>query len=277
MLIACMHTYAQQSQAHWIGVAPTAFTTLQLDDSPMTSSKLGAGAGIGMSYALQMKNFVFELGAEATYNYHLVGLDDVYLTYQMIDTKGTPFQYNGAIKKRRDVSHTMAIRMPVMVGVEFKYIYLLAGAKIHVNVAGSNHSIARLTTSGKYDMFYGEITNVPSHGFVDNQRIQDESDFTYGIDVRPTIELGTVINKGRYDYRYKNKYHLGIFAEYGVLNAIPSDRTAELIIPDVSQYLQVDMNHVYTTPNVSKLHHFQLGVRFKTYFRIQTYKGRLIY
>ena len=276
-LIACMHTYAQQSQSHWIGVAPTMFTTLQIDDSHITSSKLGAGAGLGMTYEFQMNNFVLAFGAEATYNYYHVGLADVYLSYEMIDTKGTPFQYKGAIEKRRDISHTLDVRIPVMVGLEFKYIYMMTGIKLHVNVAGSNQSIARLTTSGKYDMFYDEITNVPSHGFIDNQFVKTNSDFKYGLDVRPTIELGVVISKGRYNNHYNNKYHLGVYAEYGLINVLPSDRTAELMMPDVSQYLQVDMNHVYITPNVSQLHHFQLGIRFKTYFKIRILKGRLIY
>jgi hypothetical protein len=184
----------------------------------------------------------------------------------MIDTKGTPFQYKGVLANREDISRTMAISIPMMFGMEFNYLYFLAGINLNLNLVGTSFSCANLTTSGKYDIFYDELVNIPSHGFTDNQPITSTGNITYNIDIRPTIEFGTVFNK---KFK-KSKVHLGIYAEYGILNALPSNNIEELIIPDLSQYMQLDMNHFYTTPHASYLHHFVVGVRFKALLQISS-------
>ena len=80
MLLICITTYAQNS---WLGVSSTAFTTLQMDDSSISSSKIGWGAGIGFAYQWQKKRFIMEFGLDATYNYHHIGLTDTILSFSM--------------------------------------------------------------------------------------------------------------------------------------------------------------------------------------------------
>lgn len=261
MLLICITTYAQNS---WVGVSSTAFTTWQMDDSSISTSKIGAGAGIGFAYQWQKKRFIMEFGLDVTYNYHHIGLTDTLLSFSMIDTKGTPFQYKGMLANREDISHTMAIAIPMMFGMEFNYLYFLAGINLNLNIFGTSFSCANLTTSGKYDIFYDELVNIPSHGFADNQPITSTGNITYNIDIRPSIEFGTVFN----NFFKKSKVHLGIYAEYGILNTLPSNNIEELIIPNLSQYMQVDMNHFYTTPHASYLHNFVVGVRFKAFLQI---------
>ena len=263
LLLLSLCNYAQRN---WVGVSPSVFTTWQFDDSHLTTLKTGAGAGVELMYQYQKKHFILEAGLEGTYNYHHVGVGDSLLSFSMIDTQGTPFQYKGLLSNREDQSHNLAVRIPLMLGVEFDYVYLLAGAKLHFNILGRSKSYADLTTSGEYDMFYEEIVNVPSHGFSSNQPMATKGNITYSIDLRPSIEFGVVFNN---KYR-RNKMHLGLYAEYGLLNSLPRFNSEELIIPDLSQYMQVSMSHIYNTTHVSKLNHLAVGIRFKAFLQLQS-------
>jgi hypothetical protein len=254
--------YAQRS---WLGISPIATTNWQFDDSQLTTPKAGVGAGLGVVYQLQKQHFLMELGVEALYNYYQVGLADSLLAFRMIDTKGTSFVYKGRLYDRKDVSHTMDIRIPIMFGAEFTYVYFLAGAKLHIHLYGKHSAHACLTTSGEYDIFYDEIVNLPSHGFTDAQPIKSYCDMNYNIDLRPTIEVGANLNH----QPNRSKIHLGIFVEYGVLNTIPRKQTEELIVPDLSQYMQVDLKHIYATQHASRLNHLSVGMRFKVFLQIQ--------
>lgn len=279
LLIGCICSYASSQLRNWIAVSPIVYTTLQIDDSPLTTPKLGGGVGVGIHYHMQYSYLIAEFGFETAFSHYRVGLDDVNLPYDMIDTKGTLFQYNGLIAKRRDISNTLSIRIPLMVGAQWKYWYMMAGAKFNVNAMSNNKSIARMTTSGLYDIYYEEITNVPSHGFENNKRVSSNSSFNYGLDFRPCIEIGAVLNNSPYTYtRKRNKMHLGVYAEFGVLNTLPYDRNSTLITSSVNQYMQVKMSHVYTTPNVSRLNNLEIGVRYKAFIGLdKTNKGLWLY
>ena len=278
MLMICICSYAYNQLRNWVAVSPMVFTTLQLDDSPLTTPKLGGGVCVGIQYHVQYDFLIAELGVEAAFSHYRVGLDDVNLSYQMVDTKGTPFQYNGLISDRRDISNTMSLRIPLMVGTEWDYVYMMAGVKLNINAMSTNKSIARMTTSGSYDIYYEVITNVPSHGFVDHERVESSSYFKYNIDLRPCVEIGAVLNNSPYTYsRKRNKMHLGVYAEFGVLNTLPYDRNAILMTPSVNQYMQVNMSHIYTTSTVSSLNNIEIGVRYTAFFRIQKSRGRWAY
>ena len=254
------------AQNSWFGISPIVGTTWQLDASPMTTPKTGAAFGLGITYQLQKRYFLMEMGVEALYNFHQVELADSLFGLPMVDTKGTSFLYKGLLYNRRDASHSMALRIPLMFGAEFTYVYFLAGAKLHINLYARNSARASLTTSGEYDIFYDDIINVPTHGFTNAQSVKSYGDMQYNLlDLRPSIEVGAILNYPP----NRTKIHLGIFAEYGVINSLPHEHTEELIIPDVSQYMQVKLNHIYTTPYANKLNHLSVGVRFKVFLRLQ--------
>jgi hypothetical protein len=63
--------------------------------------------------------------------------------------------------------------------------------------------------------------------------------------------------------------HLGLFAEYGLLNSLPRERHAELLDVDMSHYMQLNMNHIYTTRLVSRLNQMTIGIRFTTYLEMR--------
>ena len=261
MLAICACTYA----TNWFGVSPTVFTTLQLDDSPLTTPKLGAGGGLGINYLMQKQHFILQIGAEATYNHSRVSVEDSHLSYLMkYSEKWDSVVYSGLLDQRCDASYTMAIRIPVMLGAEYEYLYFLAGAKLHLNLSGKAHSSAFLTTKGEILHLIGIVENAPLLGF-DEKSINNTSNISYSIDLRPSIEVGAVL----YNRQRDNKMHLGLFAEYGLLNSLPRERHAELLDVDMSQYMQLNMNHIYTTRLVSRLNQMTIGIRFTTYLEMR--------
>jgi hypothetical protein len=266
LVIALLLSVSAYAQRSWLGISPIVATSVQFDDSPLTTPKVGAMAGVGFTYQLQKRHFLMEVGVEGTYNLHRVALADSLLVFPMVDTKGTPFLYKGLLYDRQDLTHSMAIRVPLMFGAEFTYVYFLAGAKLHINFQGNNSARASLTTSGEYDIFYDDVVNMPSHGFEEAQPVKSYTDFVYNIDLRPSIELGAVLN-----YRpSSSKMYLGLFAEYGVLNTMPRQHDAELIIPDLSQYMQFELNHIYATPHASRLNNLSVGIRFTAFLQPQS-------
>lgn len=266
LFIALSLSATVPAQRSWFAISPMAGATWQLDDSQITTPKTGAEVGLGITYQLQKQYFLMESGVEAVYNFQQVRLTDSLLVFPMVDTQGTPFLYKGLLYERKDASHTMALRIPLMFGAKFTYVYFLAGAKLQINLHGRNSARASLTTSGEYDSFYDDIINLPSHGFADAQPVNSYGDMDYNLlDLRPAIEVGTILNY----LPNRTKIHLGIYAEYGVFNSIPREHGDELIIPDLSQYMQLKLNHVYATPHANKINNLSVGVRLKAFLQPQ--------
>jgi hypothetical protein len=278
LLIVSMSGYAYSSVQNWLGLSPMAYATMQLDDAAVTTPALGVGGALGLNYQLKMNQFIMELGVEGAYGHYRVGLENMDLSYQMIDTKGTPFEYKGLVTNRVDMCNMLSVRVPLMFGVEWHHVYVKAGAKVSLALMGNGKSVAKLTTTGKYDIFYEEIQNTPTHGFVRDKAVESKSKFVYGLDVSPQLEFGLVMNNKSFSYRNKgHKMHLGVYASYGLMNALPTNRESKVLEGDVSQYMRVNMNHVYTTNEVTKLNQLEVGVRFQVFFQMRKGASRYAY
>ena len=130
----------------WIGVSADAGIAWQLDKMPETKTKLGGGGGIGFVYQFQLNHFILETGLEGKFTYNPVGVADSLLHFNMIDTKGTPFVYNGYLKDRIDASKNLSVSLPLMLGVEYNYFYGLVGAILYLVAQNKRLNLLQLET-----------------------------------------------------------------------------------------------------------------------------------
>lgn len=261
-LLCCGALWSQ----HWIGVSADADLAWQLNKMPETKTKLGGGGGIGFVYQFQLNHFILETGLEGKFTYNPVGVADSLLHFNMIDTKGTPFIYNGYLKGRTDVSKNLSVSLPLMFGVEYSYFYGLVGAKFNYTLLSRTNQTARLATTGDYDIYYETLENVPTHGFHDYIKEESKGSMNYKLDARVAAELGTVF----YSSNRSMKYRIGVFAEYGVLNVRKSSNDISLLTPDLTEYMHVNMNHIYSssTSPTSPVHNLLCGLRFSILFNV---------
>lgn len=261
--ILCCGTLWSQ---HWIGVSADADLAWQLDKMPETKTKLGGGGGIGFVYQFQHNHFILETGLKGKFINNPVGVADSLLHFNMIDTKGTPFIYNGYLKDRTDVSKNLFVNLPLMLGVEYNYFYGLVGAKLNYTLLSHTHQTAQLATTGDYDIYYETLENVPTHGFHGYIKEESKGSMNYKLDARVAAELGTVF----YSSNRSMKYRIGVFAEYGVLNVRKSSNDISLLTPDLTEYMHVNMNHIYSSSvsPTSPVHNLLCGLRFSILFNV---------
>lgn len=251
---------------HWFGVSVDADMTWQLDKIDITKPKIGGGGAVGLVYQFQYKHFILETGVSGSYTLYNVGVNDSLLQFEMMDTKRTQFTYNGYLKDRIDLSKNLAVNVPLMLGAEFNYFYALAGAKVSLNLLTRTQPTALLSTSGDYDMYYEPLENMPNHGFHDFKKEQTNGTMKYKmLDLRVAAEIGTSF----YSSNGSAKYRIGLFAEYGVLN-VRDQADQSLLTPDLSEYMHVRMNHIYSASYdpTSPVHNLLCGIRFTALFNV---------
>ncbi len=251
---------------HWIGVSADADCALQLDKIPETKTKLGGGGGIGFIYQYQNKFFILETGLASKFTYNPVGVADSLLHFNMIDTQRASFVYNGHLKDRVDASMNLSVSLPLMFGVEYSYFYGLVGAKINYTLLSYTRQTAKLATTGDYDFYYETLENMPTHGFHDYTKEESKGSMNYKLDVQVVAELGSVF----YSSNSSIKYRIGVFAEYGVLNVRKSSNDISLLTPDLTAYMHVHMNHIYSSSvaPTTPVHNLFCDVRFSILFNV---------
>lgn len=209
LLLCCGSLWSQ----HWLGASADAGLAWQLDKSPQVTTRLGGGGEIGLVYQYQHNHFILETGLEGKFTYTSVGLADSVYHEDRIDSKGTPYVYNGYLKDRKETTRNLSVSLPLMVGVEYSYFYGIVGAKVNYTLWGRTRQAAQVATTGEYDIYYEAIENVPTHGFHDYTQEESELSTSFKPDVRLAAELGVVF----YTFLRSPKYRIGVFAEYGVL------------------------------------------------------------
>lgn len=268
LLLSCATIQAQ----HWLGVSVDADMAWQLDKIDITKAKIGGGGSFGAVYQFQYNHFILETGVSGSYILNNVGVKDSLLHFEMVDTKGTQFTYNGYLKDRIDASKNLFVNIPLMLGTEFDYFYALVGAKVSLNLLTQTLQKALLSTTGDYDMYYEPLMDMPNHGFHDFEKEQTTGSMKYKmLDLRVAAEIGTLF----YSSNRSAKYRIGVFAEYGVLNVRNQATGHSLLVPDLSEYMHVQMNHIYSTSYnlASPVNNIFCGIRFTALFSVGDIKG----
>ena len=255
------------SGQHYFGVAIGGMANYQFDNVNKTTSRLGGGAEIGGIYQLQKNKFLFQTGLGINYSVSVLGLDSMSLSAKMIDTGGTPFTYRGVVYDRVDRSNVAELCVPLMLGFRVSLFYALVGAKFAYPLLATTRQTALLTTYGDYNgMFYEDFYDMPQHGYANGQPVRSNGKIDFLYDVRACAELG-----GNWTLSGLNDSQLAValFAEYGVLNTLKGENK-NLVDVDYSQYMNITLNHIYTTMarNEAIVNNLHVGLRVSLLFPV---------
>ena len=198
------------------------------------STSFGVAGGLGFLYELQVgpiystTRFLFDVGVGASggMTSFMQGSDSKVTLSGQTDLQGDPFTYVYDLQNRRDRYNNIAVQVPLMIGVQHKQFYMLAGVKAGYNIWTKTNSTANLNTYGVYGNIIGateigDIRNEPDHQFFENYPLQKgvKTSLRLNLDVCFEIggRIGMVYDAVGFDVpKPKVEYRLAAFVDYGV-------------------------------------------------------------
>ena len=263
------------------------------------SFSLGAAGGLGFLYELQagpahsQTRFLFDIGVGADY-----GMTSFNVTQNQsqsipnqVDLNGDEFDYIYQLNGRKDQYQNLAVRVPIMFGVQHYRFYMLAGVKVGANIYKNVLTEGTLTTYGDYKEF-DDFRNMPEYQFFESLPLKRKSPAKFdmlNLDVSFEIggRIGQVTDASGFDVpKSKVEYRLAAFADYGVLDirqGHKGDTQQSLIIPETYNAVEaynpdgknqsmvdnMTTNDIITTENFAKsLNNFMVGLKFTVLFQL---------
>ena len=257
---------AQMSFAqHYIGVGASLSSPFQLDKSEVTKPLIGWGEGVTLSYQYRHGHFLMSIGAAVSGEHPRVGGANEKYSPRMIDTEGREFIYLGSLESRSDLSSTLWFHTPVMIGFEVYPFYMMVGAQYSLFLTSWTHQTAQMAAGADYlGRYYDDyIDDMPTHGYHDYEPVSTKGQMKYKNDVRLLAELGGTIRIGQSKNGLDRLLRIGAFAEVGLMNVLGTPSVPNKTVWDVSEYMHVTMNHVYSAEdgNAGSVRNIVVGVR----------------
>ncbi len=266
---------------HRIGVALDAAMVLQMDNSDITQMGTGALGGVGAVYQYQYNRFLLQTGITISESYTQTAVDSQHIAIPMRDTEGIDFIYRGEVYNRRDQMLITELSIPLMLGARLRRFYALGGVRFLYPLVGLSSSKALMTTKGDYgNRYYEMLKNMPQHGYFTALSIGNDKEkisFPMNLNVGAEFGYSKFIGNKMQDKK-PFVLHVGAFVEYGVLNGL-KDGSNLLTEVDCSQYMQVTMNHIYSTLSRQTyfMHHLSAGIRITFLWSVGKGKSYRVY
>ncbi len=198
----------------------------------LMKDKMGAEAGIQLTYELRKEWFIFGVGSGIEYDYTRQGADSLTDLFERIDREGDDITYAYRYTDYEDGQQRMLVSVPVYVGACIgPYFYMLLGVKATFPVEMYHKTKTTLETDGTYHRFIHTIKNAPTYGYYSPDTYTSKSRYDdaqwY---IAPTIELGS-----NFTLNDKVAMRVGVYAAYN----FPFKGTQKLSQID---YSAVDIN-----------------------------------
>ena len=266
---------AVQAQ-HFVGAMVDGAAAWHFDreeNAELTTPKLGGGASVGGVYQYQYDKFLVQMGLGASQVWLRQGLDTLPIECAMNDTEDIPFTYHGSLTNRIDQVMVTELMVPFMLGTKIRSFHVLVGAKFAATILGFTSQTAELTTWGDYgDRYYGPLEHMPQHGFYDGKEVASQDTMSFRPDVRLCAELGWSWALTKEPVKIGAPIlQVGAFVEYGILNPLKRMYNTSLLSEDFyNPYMDVKMNHVYTTMNREQtiINNLRVGLRVAVLFPV---------
>ena len=266
---------AVQAQ-HFVGAMVDGAAAWHFDreeNAELTTPKLGGGASVGGVYQYQYDKFLVQMGLGASQVWLRQGLDTLPIERAMNDTEDFLFTYHGSLTNRIDQVMVTELMVPIMLGTKIRSFHVLVGAKFAATILGFTSQTAALTTWGDYgDRYYGPLEHMPQHGFYDGKEVASQDTMSFRPDVRLCAELGWSWALTKEPVKIGAPIlQVGAFVEYGILNPLKRMYNTSLLSEDFyNPYMDVKMNHVYTTMNREQtvINNLRVGLRVAVLFPV---------
>lgn len=167
----------------------------------------GYAPSIGIGYRYTGKKLWFlDIGVGAEYRSRINPLYDITDVQQAtVDDTNTPYIGHHTWNSREARLQHVGISVPVMIGVEWKHFYAMAGVRGNADIWGTSTEKGAYTLTGEYERYMNQLENIAGHGYVKDEPYELTAGSSFGWDVRACAEAGCRLNL----------YYVGVFAEYG--------------------------------------------------------------
>ena len=256
------------------------------------SASFGVAGGLGFLYEMQagptysQTRFLLDVGVGAhggwtSFNQSSSAKKPIEKIQRDLD--GDEFYYVYEIKDRKDQYTNLAVQVPLMIGVQHKKFYMLAGAKVTANVLTKAHTRANITTYGDYVAFDPHY-NMPEYQFFNDLPIKEKADASLNLNVDVSLEVGgrfgLVTDAIGYDVpKRKIEYRLAGFVDYGLLDihkdrglsffTAPDHYNAEEAYQTTTMVEGLEMNDLMSTSGfAAAVKNLVVGLKFTVLFQL---------
>ena len=270
VIIAAILTVQMTFAQHYIGVGASVSSPIQLDKSAATKPLIGWGEGVTLQYQYRRGHFLLSIGAAVSGEHPRVSVADETFDPRMMDTRGIEFNYLGSLKSRSDLSSTLWFHTPVMIGFETYPFYMMVGAQYSLFLTSWTRQTAQLAAAADYlGRYYDDyIDDMFTHGYHSYEPVSSKGQMKYKNDIRALVELGGTLPIGQNSNGLDRLLRIGAYAEIGLMDVLDKPAAQNKTEWDVSQYMHVAMNHIYSAANANagSLRNIVVGVRVTCLF-----------
>ena len=190
----------------------------------------GLDAHIGLAHRYYYNHFSMTVGAEVAYQFNTNRINDMDFPITMRDTEGDIFQMHVQVYNSHDRTHMINLNFPVLFGGEWSRFYFLVGPKVAINLYGSAYSEAEYTTTGEYERYYADFSNMENHQFVSHNTMESGVlDMKWNANLLAHVEVGARVDNF---YKYRTfrlnpdlvRMYLSAYMDFGVLNLLPAQQ-----------------------------------------------------
>ncbi|MFC0877206.1 hypothetical protein ACE01N_11465 [Saccharicrinis sp. FJH2] len=199
--------------------------------APDITSIPGIGAGVGAGYEFHYKMFLLNAGVQFNYLMPNLELNQFTNDIELYDSEGDYYVGHYTFSQNRDRYGLGNVDIPLMIGLQIKNVFVLAGAQYSLNVLGSTKVNTVVTTTASYPQFIDEFGNMPNHFL---STVNENN--SYGVSLLNhyslKAEVGTYLGtqpRMKKDLK-KTRFRLSIFCDYGLSGIVGSNSSGNLIV-----------------------------------------------
>ena len=255
-------------------------------------ASFGVAGGLGFVYEMQAgptyspTRFLLDIGVGAQgglTSFNQASSAKMPLEGIQRDLNDDEFVYVYEIKNRHDQYTNLGVQAPIMIGVQHKKFYMLAGVKVNANLLTKAHTTANVTTYGDYTQF-DPFYNMPELQFFNDLPIKKKADASLNLELDLSFEIGgrigLVTDAVGYDVpKRKIEYRLAGFVDYGILDihkqrdldffTTPKVYDAEKAYGTTTMIDGLEVNDIMSTTGfANKVNNLVVGIKFTVLFQL---------
>lgn len=216
----------------------------------------GLGTDLGIGYEWQHKKLLLHTGVGFQYFGPAWKKDNFIFEQDRVDSESQVYTARYYFQENRERIHLGYINIPLMIGMNIKRFYFLAGGKVGLNVYGKSRMDNVTVSTGDYGEFIDDFENMPNHGF---DEYVFESDYPVSLNVNLALgaEAGITFKPEETDSRLS--YRVALWGDYGVLNVQNKTYNEELLWMTDNSFPM--LNSLIRTAGSAVVHPLSFGLK----------------
>lgn len=254
----------------------------------LKGSKIPSGVAptIGVGYRFYRNGMILQTGVEGQYAWMKCVMPFEVHQQRMLDADANrePFMMTATVSDRRENYTMMNVQVPLYLGYEKEYWYVLAGVTVGLNVYGKATSWGTMTTQAAYERLIGVMEGMPNHGLTKIDVESGERSFRTNTNMMAHVEAGGRLDKANHKKGFKptnhlHRLYLGVFVDYGFLNVNKNISEGDLLKLDFTNGVNASIAPLMTSTQMlqKRINPLVVGIKFTALFELPKHGKSYIY